>query len=247
MKTKLCFHWSFRCISSWLLSMIMLILVGCGAQIHENHYFATFSDPSSGESERKPIQFYRISVDGEAAFTNARYLTGYFDERAVALFFNEIQGTKEAKLFDNPTQSGVLDTNITALNPNANDGVFLLILSTNADAIAGTIGSFAESQVVADSLTRVLNRDHYIAKKKSDAMVSIKKAEATALDKYIEAELKVATETQEGQLAADAYKRVLNFLAQSIGYSGTEFTSFDDAKRWFRFEAPNKEIPSVPM
>lgn len=155
-------------------------LAGCAATVSENHYFAAYKEKPGGE--REAVQFYRLSVNGNSQFANTRYLTGYFDERAVSLFFNELKSPTNQKLFDDATTlPGSGGTKIAPLSPTADNGAFVLIMSTNADAIANTIGSFAESQVVADSLTRLLNRDRFLAKTRSDARLSINKAEATSL------------------------------------------------------------------
>ena len=106
----------------------------------------------------------------------------YFDERAIALFFNELKSTPERKLFDESVRlpGAAAGTSFEPLSPTEANGAFVLIMSTNADAIASTIGSFAESQVVADALTRIVNRDRVLAKAQSDAQLDVRKAEAGA-------------------------------------------------------------------
>jgi hypothetical protein len=213
-----------------LLSAVMN-LGGCSTVVAENHYFAAFRDKPGGE--REPVQFYRLSVDGNSQFANTRYLTGYFDERAVSLFFNELKSPANQKLFDDSmTLPGASGTKITPLSPT-----FVLIMSTNADAIASTIGSFAESQVVADSLTRFLNRDRFLAKAKSDAKLSINKAEATSLVAQVAAHTQGAASAASSELAAASYRRALTALAQSLGYRGAEFGSLDKARDWFALDA----------
>lgn len=214
----------------------MLALAGCATTVAENHYFAAFKDKPDGN--REPVQFYRLSVDGNSQFTNTRYLTGYFDERAVSLFFNEIKAPANQKLFDDTmVLPGSGGTKITPLSPTAENGAFVLIMSTNADAIANTIGSFAESQVVADSLTRLLNRDRFLAKTQSDAKLSINKAEATSLVAQVTAHTQAATSAATSELAAASYRRALTALAQTLGYRGPEFTSLERARDWFALEA----------
>ena len=112
-----------------------------------------------------------------------------------------------------------------------------LIMSTNADAIASTIGSFAESQVVADSLTRLLNRDRFLAKSQSDARLSVNKAEATALLAQLTAHAQAATTAATSELAAASYRRALTALAQSLGYTGPEFDTLAKARDWFALDA----------
>jgi hypothetical protein len=222
-----------------------LALSGCAATVQENHYFAAFKD--AGDGRREPAQFYRLSVDGSSKFANTRYLTGYFDERAVSLLFNELKSYKDGpsnthKLFDDAMvlPGAAAGTKIEPLSPTAENGAFVLIMSTNADAIASTIGSFAESQVVADALTRMLNKDRFIAKAESDAKLSVQKAEATALVAQFEAQARAASEARSGERAAVAYRRALTVLAQGLGYNGPEFESLKVARDWFTLEAASR-------
>jgi len=212
------------------------VLAGCSTTVSENHYFAAFKERPG--AEREAVQFYRLAVDGNSQFANTRYLTGYFDERAVSLFFNELKSPANQKLFDDAmTLPGSGGTKITPLSPTADNGAFVLIMSTNADAIANTIGSFAESQVVADSLTRLLNRDRFLAKIQSDAKLSINKAEATSLVAQLTAHTEAATKAESSELAAASYRRALTALAQSLGYTGPEFSTLASARDWFALEA----------
>jgi hypothetical protein len=230
----------WRWLGGGLLSALALAqFAGCAATVHENHYFAAFKE--TAPNVREPVQFYRLTVDGNAQFANTRYLTGYFDERAVSLFFNEMRSSTSSstKLFDDNMKLPGADagTRITPLSPAAGEGAFVLIMSTNADAIAGTIGAFAESQVVADSLTRMLNRDRFLAKAQSDARLSVQKAEATALVTQVEAHARAAKDAPTGAQAAADYRRALTALAQSLGYAGPEFATLAAARSWFTLDA----------
>jgi hypothetical protein len=210
-------------------------LSGCAAVVHENHYFAAFKETPEGA--REPVQFYRLAVDGNSQFSNTRYLTGYFDERAVSLFFNELKSP--GKLFDdNVTLPGApAGTKLTPLTPSPENGAFVLIMSTNADAIASTIGSFAESQAVADALTRIVNRDRIAAKARSDAQLPVHKAEGDALVQQLAAHSAAAASAAKGTEAAAAYRRALTAIARSLGYAGAEFASARAANDWFALEA----------
>lgn len=213
------------------------MLAGCGTVIHERHFFASFVDDPDGK--REPAQFFRVKVDGSTSFSNTRYLTGYFDERAVSLFFNEIKAPANQKLFDDATviPGAPAGTKLTPLSPTGDNGAFVLIMSTNADAVASTIGSFAESQVVADALSRMLNRDRVKAKIQSDATLSVQKAEGGALVAQVEALTRSATTAASGTQAAAVYLRALTTLARGLGYSGEEFTKLDEARSWFNLES----------
>jgi hypothetical protein len=226
-----------RALGLALLSTVLLVVGGCGTVIHEKHYFAAFDDEPEGR--REPVQFYRLRVDGSTHFSNARYLTGYFDERAVSLFFNEIQAPKNQRLFDDavPVLGLPAGTKLTPLTPSPENGAFVLIMSTNADAVANAIGSFAESQVVADAMTRMVNRDRIKAKGQSDATLAVQKAEGGALAGQIQTQLVAANSAILGQQAAGVYLRTLTTLARGLGYTGDEFASVKDARSWFDLDA----------
>ena len=214
------------------------LLSGCAAAVQERHFFATFNE-GTDRKPREAVQFYRLEVRGNTQFSDARYLAGFYDERAVDLFFNELKGPKTAKLFeDNQKLPGASATTTTKpLNPDPSDGAFVLILSSNADSVANAIGSFAESQVVADALTRMLNKERYSAKLKSDASVAVIKAEANALWSQLEFHYKQASAASDGSSAVKSYLRALTTLAQGLGYRGGEFPSLARAQEWFALES----------
>ena len=226
-----------RCSASWCSALVVsVLLAGCAASVRENHYFAAFTTDSAGK--REPQQFYRLSVDGHASFSNARYLSGFFDERAVSLFFNELKSPTNGKLFDDAVKlPGAPDgTKLQSLDPTPQEGAFVMILSTNADSIANAIGSFAESQVVSDAITRMLNKDRVQAKATSDAKLGVQKAEATALLSRLTAQTAQAASAANASDATAAYLRALTALAQSLGYTGSEFRSLGVAQEWFVLE-----------
>lgn len=214
----------------------VVALAACSTVIHEKHYFASFTDTVDGK--REPVQFFRLKVDGNTSFSNTRYLTGYFDERAVSLFFNEIKAPANQRLFDDSTvlPGAAAGTKLTPLTPAPENGAFVLIMSTNADAVASTIGSFAESQAVADALTRLVNRDRIKAKVQSDASLSVQKAQGGAMAVQVEAQTQAASAAGTGAQAAAMYLRSLSILARGLGYTGAEFTKVEDAKTWFDLE-----------
>jgi hypothetical protein len=137
--------------------LFLAALGGCSATFHEKHHFATV-DTETGEVQN----IFRVTVNGDASMTNARYVAGFYDERAVDLFFNEIQSrpltdadrnSGAPPIFRQVDCSGMDEAackakqdQILRMIPVGADlgrtGTFVMILSTNADAIANTIGSF---------------------------------------------------------------------------------------------------------
>lgn len=218
---------------------LVITLSACASSIGDSHYFGAFDEKQSGH--REPVQFYRVTVKGGTHFTNARYVTGYFDERAVSLFFNEMKRKDDGILFQqNQTLPGT-DTKLTPLDASTGEGTFVLIMSTNADTIAATIGSFAESQVVADAFTNMLNRDRIKQKVRGDALVAVNKAEAQSVVDMVNAQVTAAGNASSGAKAAASYVRALTALARSLGYAGEDFANGADAQAWFNTEARNAE------
>jgi hypothetical protein len=211
-------------------------LSACGATIYERHYFAAFHADADGQ--REPQQFYRLTVQGQSHFSNARYLTGYFDDHAISLFFNEIKAPANQRLFDESVKlpGASADSKLTPLTPTPETGAFVMIMSTNADAIASSIGSFAESQAVADSLTNLVNRDRIVARARSDAGLAVQKAEGAALAAKLDAHVQAAQDATTGSRASAEYLHALSALAMALGYAGGEFQRVEDARSWFALE-----------
>lgn len=218
---------------------------GCIARVSESHYFA-----SVGKRGDRPVNFFRIQVEADGGFSAARYISGYYDERAVDLYFNELKSTRPGGTTETlirpiissdtlpatGTESGAT-AKIVALNPGADNGAFVMIFSTNANSVANAIGNFAESEAVADAITNLVNRDLIRAKKKSDAELAVTKSRTGAtgqeLEKLFEQEKTVpATDPAEVQ---NAYVRILNAISAALG-GPRNFTSLKDADDWFRIE-----------
>lgn len=207
------------------------LMTGC-AQFGERHYFGAF-DRSTGEV----VNFYRLDVSGKARFSSARYLSGAYDERALDLFFNEMrtsEGSKSMVFVEGQMEPGT-ETVIKGLSPNSDRGAFVLILSTNADAVANTIGSFAESQVVARAIANLISAGRTEAKRRSDANIAILKSTGAALETQLATQLVEAGKATTAVASERAYRRMLITLARGLGHDET-FSSFDDARRWFQLE-----------
>lgn len=172
----------FSAIYFWLGAVC---LSSCAAAISERHYFASVALSENGESS-EILNVFRIDVDAQGGFTNLRYVAGEYDERAVDFFFNEVRSedytpstngaagltkifraqcddTKtikqcrdeygaDLKLFELPTDG---NRSAKALRN------FVMILSSDADAVAEAIGSFAENSVALKSVNYLLNKDTF--------------------------------------------------------------------------------------
>jgi hypothetical protein len=217
--------------------LILFLVSGCASTFGEKHYFQTVNEKTGDVSN-----YYRLTVKGFTAFSSARYVSGYYDVRAVDMFFNELkigetaQGTtSSAKLFvDNLKEPGTSNI-ITPLSPSKGNGAFVMVLSTNASSVTNTIGQFAENQIVADAITNLANRDLLIAEE-IKGQADVLSANATK-DELIELfKLVPSTQRPEAEETSNAYLRILNSIARGLGYDQSGFKTFKEAKDWMQNE-----------
>lgn len=217
---------------------LLLLLTGCATSFQEDHFFKSVSKDSGATTN-----YYRLTISGRAQFSSARYIAGFYDERAVDLFFDEMKSAssqddaKIESLFQNG-EIGLADgEKIAPLSPTPEHGAFLMIFSTSAKAVANTIGEFADSQVVADAVTNLVNKDDVrraaeegasfkLAEQRGQSVTSELEALVGALPPATEANPAKST-TTEGTL------RILSAIAQSLGRPGS-FGSIDEARGWFQ-------------
>jgi hypothetical protein len=230
------------------VALLMLLTVGC-ARFREDHYFQSVSQLNG-----RPTNFFRLRISGASQLGLTRYVAGYYDERAVDLFFNEVKpsgsdtspdaGSIKPIFVDNQKNPGT-DDKIKPLSPDAQHGAFLLLFSTNAKAVADTIGQFAESQIVADAITNLANQGHI--KEANAIQANLAEDVAKNADKVSALESLYAAVAALGDPPPDrpadlleyethlenAYVRILNSLASATGNRSKSFASLDEARIWF--------------
>jgi hypothetical protein len=218
-----------------LLAMPALLLEGCATSFSENHYFRLRSDDGSVTTN-----YFRVRISGSAQMSSARYVSGYYDERAVDLFFDEIKSgsanctTCIPSIFDGgEIELGSNGGKIEPLAPSPENGALLMIFSTNAKVVANAIGEFAESQVTADAITNLANRDKVremaqaeAAGKADEQRIKAAGAEIKALVDALPADGGVTAEVVDGAL------RILSAFAQQHGHNEA-FTTIAEARAWF--------------
>lgn len=231
---------------SAIIVLNILSLSGCVSTFEEQHFFQTVKEI---RGERIPTNYYRLKVNGWAAFSSARYVSGYYDERAVDLFFDEIQLKKtDASSADGApntrslfrgsnlttTENGA-KTTIEPLSPDADNGAFVMVLSSNASAVTGAIGQFAENQVVADAITNLANRD-LIAQ--SQGLVGTPKFEveqAASASQQIDGLMELLPDVTNDVDQAETERSLLRVLTAIGRLKGSKngFDSFDEAQEYF--------------
>jgi hypothetical protein len=238
---------------SWkVVPLVAAVLLGGCARIAETHYFEQPLADGSGRSN-----YFRIRVTGHSWFSSTRYIAGYYDERAIDLFFNEVKtgsppsdgAGAEGKaaspratfrpLFPQDAKLPGTDELVKPLK-DAGDGTFLMLFSTNATAVADAIGQFAENQLAADALVNIVSRgevrDLDARKERADrglAGVSALKAELDALVGLLPDGPAAPPQDETNR----AMLRVLNAVARGLGHTGS-FTTTDQAAGWFATVQP---------
>jgi hypothetical protein len=215
-----------------LATAMMIALTGCATTFKEHHYYQSVNPKGD------VTNYYRLTVKGYAAMSSARYISGYYDERAVDLFFDElkVKQTSETETQRSLFRADLKDPGtpdvIKPLSPSQEHGTFVMILSTNASSVSQTIGQFAENQVVADAITNLANRDALL-RASGSSVVRSAQANATAdeLARLIGQLPDSATPTsRESEISL---LRVANSLASGLASRPVSFNTLDDATAWF--------------
>lgn len=230
---------------------VAAMLCSCGVSMQERHYFASVNK-TTGET----VNVYRLTVSGGAGMANARYIAGFYDERAVDLFFNEVRASNLGTTANNASAPNIFDPTCTGADaaacsnernrrlgivpigdPQRTDhGSFVLILSSNADAIAGTIGQFAENDANVQAALFLATRDtHQQAAQIRAADPFVDRGRAAT---YVE--MKALFDAVPAAPAANAANRTQAYLAilqaAAAGLdpaTAPQFTNMDEAKAWF--------------
>ncbi|WP_417483998.1 hypothetical protein [Maricaulis salignorans] len=226
-----------RIIIRYLTILTAAVLAtACASNVTETHYFAAYSR----DEPREPIEFFRLQVAADAQFSSSRFVAGFYDERAVDFLFDELRMDNGAtspssdasrQLSSLGSGEGAPD-DISLLSPSMDNGAFVLIFSTNADSIARTIGSFSESEIVAQAVTNLLNQERFRGLEQSNARASAQISLANAMTVSFGQSLERAAQAQAGTAAEAEYLRALGVLARSMGRA-EPFSGFDEARGWF--------------
>lgn len=244
-------------IKPFLAAIIGLSLSSC-ATFDETHYFASID-----QATQTPVNYFRLKIKGDAKTTGMRYVSGFYDERAVDLFLNETKSTKidnfnlegaaVPPIFPTVNCTGKNDAECTALqqprlslvpvgNKGKNDGVFVMILSSNADSIATTIGAFAEEQQNVTNVMYLLNSDLYKDVARTKALAPIEQKNRNLVLQQLSAQLLAADSATTSTENSQVYLGILNSIATTINPSARGFTDIAAAKLWFSTRLP-RETP----
>jgi len=114
-----------------------------------------------------------------------------------------------------------------------------MVLSTNAKAVTDAIGQFSESQIVADSLTNLLNRRDLLDAQRASARLGPEIDKANAVTAELQQLFAKVGTAPTAAAAEESYVRILNAIAAALG-STQSFTTIKEAEAWFRGLAVNE-------
>jgi hypothetical protein len=228
-------------------SMLLLLLSVSCASFHEEHYFV------ARDKTGTPINFFRVRIAGNTGLSRMRYVSGYFDERAVDLYFNEIKNPSNAAssgeiapLFVSGQKDPGSETILTPLTPAEGHGALLMIFSSNPNSVANTIGEFAENQQAADAITNLLNHQKIgdlRAQARRQATTALRftaaTPELTSLVNTFPSAIATPADQSQAQTSALA---TLRAIAVILGGDGN-FTTFADARIWFAAQRAAQGTP----
>lgn len=219
------------------LSLLLLFLSVSCASFHEEHYFV------ARDKAGTPVNFLRVRVQGNTGLSRMRYVSGYYDERALDLYFNEVKNASDtatageiAPVFLSAQKNPGTDTTLTPLTPAEGHGALLMIFSSNPNTVANTIGQFAETQQAADAITNLVNHQkvgELRAQARSQTTTALRfttaATELTTLTGTLPTTVATAADVTQARTSALA---MLRALAVTMGGDGN-FAGFPEARTWF--------------
>jgi hypothetical protein len=249
-------RFSFGPIKRLLVGMAACLnLTACASQFGETHYLKTTDDTG------RVVNIFRLTVSGDTELSNVRFLSGYYDERAIDLFFNEVnagdlstQGVKPifADYCEGAADAAAcqamkerkLSVSPLGATPD-NNKAFFMVLSTNADAIADTIGSFAQNQTVVGAMVGLATlgpRTEAAKVAASEGPVAAQRAAAFAELGAVMTKINADTgaATTDDDYRRSAYLTMLRTIAGGIApNSAPSFTTLQEADKWFAAQPRN--------
>lgn len=209
-----------------VLLAALLLTTSCATEFHEKHYFKAV-DPETG----KPVNYFRITITGRSGMTASRYVSGFYSQKAVEYFFNEFRSDKEQPLRLEPVGTSTNDHRV-----GDEEGAFVLVLSTNAKAVADTIGEMTDSDALSRAFNRLLRKDEIAAAEKTVAGLPAQKDDAPRNYENIDHAVFDLRDTManadKGRLRQQCV-RIVAAVAKALG-ERDPITTFADAENWIK-------------
>lgn len=204
---------------------LCILSTGCSSSFSEKHYF------KSADAQGHPINYYRISVSGNTFLSSSRYLSGYFDEKAVDAYFDQIVQPEKALFRDQASTDG---GSVQPLSADLKNRKLVLLLSSNSDVIAQQIGQFANNQTVMADLTRLVYRDNIKEAREAQIASDLQQARGKALADIGTSIITGLAENADKLTAETNLLFYANRLASEFG-NMTSFKTLDEARIWLDY------------
>jgi hypothetical protein len=183
------------------------LLAGCASINRETHYIKAV------DSLGYPVNYFRVSVAGSTQLSSSRYLSGFFPESAVDIYFGQIPQPKDGQFIEIKKDSAappVSDTATTAGNAVEAAAVggppgtkLVLLLSSRAESVAGEISDIARNEELMRNITKLVfkneiedaleaSRNERSTRSRLDALISIGDVSIEQLDDDASAETATA-------------------------------------------------------
>jgi len=200
--------------------LLISINIGCVADINEHHYFK-----SSKDKDGLPNNFYKVNVSGFTFGSSARYLAGYFDEKAVDSYFSEFAQPEKGK-FPAP--------GIEPLDPNLKGRQLILILSSNSDEVATQIGAISDNEKLGRALNRMINKDKFLTARQLDQDAKLLTSRQKDLAAKGKSWITDLDSNAKVEVARHNTLQYLNDIAAVLGNT-VPFKDEKDATNWLNF------------
>ncbi len=210
--------------SRFFATALLLVSLGCASSFEERHYF------KSVDAEGKPVHYYRLTVDGGTWLASSRYLSGYFDERAVDAYFGEIAQPAKGRFEDRVAP----ESETIPVDPKFRNRSLVLLLSSNSDEIANQIGGLAQNQQLAATLTRLANRGSLEAARTAESDLAVQKARGRVVQALGDELIAKLADAADETTVRAAFLQFVNALAAELG-NEAPFENLDQAADWLKY------------
>lgn len=205
--------------------LLLLFSSGCMSSFSEHHFF------KSEDAYGNPINYYKLSVSGKNFLSSTRYLSGYFDEKAVDAYFDQIAQPDKGLFTGSVNAAG---DNVKPLGDVLKDRKLVLLLSSNSDAIAQQIGQFANNQAVMGDLTRLIYRDQVKEAHSAKTAADLQQMRGQALSDIGKTVIGELSDNADQSTAESNLLFYANRLAAEFGNT-VPFRDLNEARTWLDY------------
>jgi hypothetical protein len=211
----------------WPSLLLSACSLGCASAFHETHYFR------SVDQHAQPVNYYRVTVDGQTVLSSSRYLSGYFDEQAVNTYFNEYTQPQNAHFSGTATPAASSSApKVQSLAGSLDGRSLVMILSSNSDDIATGISSLAQSNDVAATLTAIVSRGQTTSQNRTAAALQFDVARGKVLAAKGTSALAAAGDSGDRASTESNVVSYAEDLASFLSGSDVRFSSLQEAVAW---------------